>query len=100
MKNVQSYSDIITNSSSEVFLRITGPELDKAIEKLVEVFGGTGVPVYDPSELDEDKRWYGDEKCIMMERDQSHYDEHDPAEYLIMALEYILKDVNVQIDSE
>lgn len=93
---IQSISDIITNSSSEVFCKITGNDLDKIYGILHPLFPG------DDSELEPVLRYYEDnewddgvpEHFVI----ELPYDLERVTEFYRAGLEAMLKDLNCNIE--
>lgn len=53
---IQSYSDIITNSSSEIFLQIKGNQIEEAVKVLTPIFEPFNISVPD---FDKKSNWEG-----------------------------------------
>lgn len=93
---IQSISDIITNSSSEVFCKITGNDLDKIYNILHPLFPG------DDSELEPVLRYYEDNEWD--DGVPSHlvlefpYGLENVSGFYKAGLDAILKDLNCNIE--
>lgn len=95
---IQSISDIITNSSSEVFCKITGDNLDEIWDILQPLFPGID------SELEPVLRYYDDNEwaegvpeLIVLD---FPYALEPVSEFYKAGLEAILKDLNCNIEYE
>ena len=95
---IQSISDIITNSSSEVFCKITGNNLDEIWSILQPLFPGVDSELEPVLRYYEDNEWdEGIPENIVLE---FPYRLESVSEFYKAGLEAILKDLNCNIEYE
>ena len=93
---IQSISDIITNSSSEVFCKITGDNLDEIWGILQPLFPGTDSELGPVLSYYEDNEWdEGVPENIVLELP---YGLESVSEFYKAGSEAILKDLNYNIE--
>ena len=93
---IQSISDIITNSSSEVFCKITGNNLDEICDILQPLFPGDDCEFEPVLRYYEDNEWDdGVPSHIILE---FPYGLESVTEFYKAGLEAILKDLNCNIE--
>ena len=93
---IQSISDIITNSSSEVFCKITGNNLDEIWGILQPLFPGIDSELEPVLRYYEDNEWdEGVPENIVLE---FPYGLESVSEFYKAGLEAILKDLNCNIE--
>lgn len=93
---IQSISDIITNSSSEVFCKITGDNIDKIWGILQPLFPGTDSELEPVLRYYEDNEWdEGVPELIVLD---FPYGLESVSEFYKAGLEAILKDLNCNIE--
>lgn len=93
---IQSISDIITNSSSEVFCKITGDNIDKVWSILQPLFPGTDSELEPVLRYYEDNEW--DEGVPELIALDFPYGLESASEFYKAGLEAILKDLNCNIE--
>lgn len=99
---IQSYSDIITNSSSEIFLQIKGNQIEEAAKVLTPIFEPFNilVPDFDKKSNWEDEGYYEEpDNSINFWREYTSSDD-GVADYMAALLTHVLKDLDVEILTE